>query len=115
MDSETQIVWMGSSKEDLADFPKAVVREMGFNLHLLQHGLVPSDAKPMKSLGVSVFELRVKDVTGIYRVIYVMTHRDCLGVLHCFKKKSQRTESRHVNTARLRLRAFRTYIEEQRK
>ncbi len=81
---------MGNSQESLANFPEQAKREMGFELWQVQLGLMPSDFKPMPSVGVGAYEIRVK-VQGQWRVIYVAKHADAIYVLHCFHKTTPKT------------------------
>ena len=43
--------WVGSSLQDLRDFPEVPMKRAGFQLELLQEGEEPDDFKPMKSVG----------------------------------------------------------------
>ena len=43
--------WIGSSKEDLMDFPAEVQRKAGFELRSIQQGDIASDFKPMSIVG----------------------------------------------------------------
>ena len=65
--------FMGTSYDDLKAFPDEARRDAGFNLDFVQRGLDPEDCKPMKTVGVGVNEIRVRDATGAYRVIYLAT------------------------------------------
>jgi len=58
----------------------------------------------MPSIGTGVREIRVRDATGAYRVIYIATVADAIYVLHAFQKKTQRTSSLDLTLAKLRLR-----------
>jgi phage-related protein len=71
----------------------------GFQLDRVQHGGVPDDWKPMKSIGAGVREIRVRDASGAFRVIYVAKLGDAIYVLHCFQKKSERTGREDVALA----------------
>ena len=94
---------MGSSKADLKAFPSAVVDDMGHQLFLVQCGLEPDDWKPMTTVGTGVKEIRVKDVTGIFRTVYLATRPEAVYVLHSFQKKTQQTAQRDIELARKRL------------
>jgi len=98
-----EIIWMGSSKADLKSFPAAVMDDMGHQLFLVQCGVEPDDWKPMAAIGTGVREIRVKDVSGIFRTIYLATRPEAIYVLHCFQKKTQQTSQRDVELARKRL------------
>ena len=58
----------------------------------------------MAVVGSGVREIRVRDTTGAYRVIYVATFANAIYVLHAFRKKTQRTSLRDITLARLRFR-----------
>lgn len=75
-------------------------REVGFQIDKLQHGLNPTDYKPMPSIGKGVREIRVRDNTGAYRVIYIATFADAIYVLSAFQKKQQKTPQSELNKAR---------------
>ena len=97
------VVWLGSSKTDLRDFPNDAMGDMGHQLFLVQCGLEPDDWKPMKSVGPGVREVRVRDASGACRTIYLATRLEAVYVLHCFQKKTQQTTLHDVKLARNRL------------
>lgn len=96
------LVWMGSSRHDVKAFPDEARREAGFQLDRLQQGLDPEDWKPMTSIGSGVREIRIRDESGAYRVIYVVKVRSTIHVLHGFKKTSQKTTLHDLRLAQER-------------
>ncbi len=54
----------------------------------------------MASIGKGVREIRVKDQTGAYRVIYVVKLEDGIYVLTAFKKKQQKTPKQEIDKAK---------------
>ena len=88
---------------DLKAFPAAVVDDVGHQLFLVQCGIEPDDGKPMTSIGIGVKEIRVKDVAGVFRTVYLATRSEAVYVLHCFQKKTQQTAQRDIGLARKRL------------
>ena len=64
--------------------------------------LQPDDLKPMPSIGKGVEEIRVRDDTGAYRVIYTARLADAVYVLHAFQKKTQATSKRDIELAKQR-------------
>jgi phage-related protein len=62
------------------------------------------DWKPMPTIGPSVREIRIRDVSGAYRVIYIATLPDAVHVLHAFQKKTRKTARRDLAIAFERLR-----------
>ena len=94
-----QLKFMGSSLNDLCKFPKDARREAGYQLDRVQNGLEPEDFKPMSDVGSGAQEIRIKDEAGIFRVLYVAKFEDAVYVLHCFKKKTQRTAKSDLDLA----------------
>jgi phage-related protein len=97
------IEFRGTALDDLRAFPQTAMREVGYQLDRVQHGLSPSDAKPMPSIGPGVTELRIWDEAGTFRVVYVAKLADAVFVLHCFQKKTQQTAKRDIDLAKKRL------------
>jgi phage-related protein len=93
--------FVGSSLDDLRDFPAEVRREVGFELFAIQRGLNPSDWKQMRTIGPGVCEIRVH-VLGEWRVLYVARFSDAVYVLHSFQKKSRKTRAEDIEIARKR-------------
>ena len=94
---------MGSSLDDLRNFPDEARRAAGFELRSVQDGFEPSDWKAMRVIGPGVKEIRIH-VLGEWRVIYVAKFRDAVYVLHVFQKKTRRTSSHDIDIARRRYR-----------
>jgi len=93
--------FVGSSLDDLRNFPDEARRSAGFELRTVQNGLEPSDWKPMPLIGPGVKEIRIH-VLGEWRVIYVAKLRDAVYVLHAFQKKTRKTSQRDIDLARQR-------------
>ena len=58
----------------------------------------------MPSIGPGVREIRLRDVRGAFRVVYVATFAEAIYVLHAFHKKTQRTALLDIELARSRFR-----------
>ena len=93
---------MGGSKDDLVAFPPDARRKAGYQLDQVQRGLEPFDWKPMNSVGLGVREIRIRDESGAFRVVYLASRPEGLYVLHCFQKKTRRTAKRDLDLARHR-------------
>ena len=94
--------FLGDSLERLREFPEDARNDAGYQLEQVQRGEQPDDFKPMSSIGKGVEEIRVRDDSGIYRVIYTARLADAVYVLHAFQKKTQATSKRDMATARER-------------
>ena len=90
--------FIGSSQEDLVNFPRDARRECGRELDRVQRGLMPTDFKPMLNVGKGAYEIRVH-VLGEWRVLYVARHGDAVYVLHAFQKKSPKTAKPDIDLA----------------
>lgn len=101
------IVFLGDSLERIREFPGNARRRAGLELRRVQHGLEPLDWKSMKSVGPGVREIRVREASGAFRILYVAAYVDAVYVLHAFQKKTQATARRDLDLAVLRLRLLR--------
>ena len=70
----------------------------------VQAGLEPADWKPFDEAGAGTREIRIREASGIYRVMYVVKFEEAIYVLHCFRKKTQVTskQDKAIATARYR-------------
>jgi phage-related protein len=105
MEDERQIRWLGSACDDLLEFPRDARKEAGFQLGKVQARLEPTDWKPFEDVGVGAKEIRIRDASGIYRVIYIAKFEEAIYVLHCFQTKTQVTGKRDKALAASRYRA----------
>nr|VFJ75733.1 MAG: Phage derived protein Gp49-like (DUF891) [Candidatus Kentron sp. FW] len=53
-------------------------------------------------IGRGAREIRIREVGGAFRVIYVAVFEERIFVLHCFRKKSQKTSREDMDLARRR-------------
>jgi phage-related protein len=98
------VEFIGDSLDCLRTFPVDARRTAGFQLDRVQRDLDPTDWKPMASIGAGVREIRIREDSGAFRVLYVAKFEDAIFVLHCFQKKSQATSKRDVEIATSRYR-----------
>jgi phage-related protein len=84
------IKFVGSSQDDIRNFPAEARRDAGFQLHFVQAGQKPSDWKPLKVVGSGAIEIRIHR-EGEWRIVYVAKFERAIYVLHAFEKKTQRT------------------------
>lgn len=98
------VAFRGTALADLKAFPVDARREAGFQLDQVQNGRDPDDWKPMTTVGSGVREIRIKDESGQYRVLYVTKLGATIYVLHCFQKKTQKTSQSDIDLAEQRYR-----------
>jgi phage-related protein len=87
--SDKPIYWIGSSKQDIANFATEARRKAGFELRAVQQGQLPSDFKPISIVGQRVEEIRIR-TENAYRVFYVAKFSEAIYVLHAFQKKHKK-------------------------
>src|SRR5450755_3549405 len=100
MEDEKQIPWVGSAYDDLLAFPRDSRKEAGFQLGKVQAGLEPADWKPFDEVGAGTREIRIREASGIYRVMYVAKFEEAI-----YHKKTQVTSKQDKATAAARYRA----------
>lgn len=98
-----ELLFVDSAKSDLAAFPDTARQKAGHELWRVQVGRMPSDWKPMPSVGAGAMEIRIH-VDGAWRVIYVAKFNDTIHVLHAFQKKTQKTSHTDIALAARRYR-----------
>ena len=70
----------------------------------VQAGLEPANWKPFDDVGGGTREVRIRDTSGAYRVMYLAKF-EAVYVLHCFQKKTQVTSKQDKAIAEARYRA----------
>lgn len=98
--------FMGDSLKRLRAFPESARHDVGYQIWRVQLGESPEDFKPMPTIGLGVEEIRVRDVTGAYRVIYTARLADAVYVLHVFQKKTRATSRADIELAARRFKVL---------
>jgi phage-related protein len=115
------VEWIGSSRDDLREFPEDVQQIMGFALYRAQLGKKHPDAKPLKGFkGAGVLEI-VENFDGdTYRAVYTVKLEGIVYVLHAFQKKSKQgiaTPKQDIDLIESRLKRakehYKKYLEQQ--
>jgi phage-related protein len=109
---EKEIVWVGTSLDDLRNFPQRARHDVGFQLEQVQLGLEPDDWKPMPAVGAGCREIRIRTADGAFRVFYVTKIGDRVYVLHCFTKKTQKTARKDLELGAKRYKEAKRHHEE---
>jgi phage-related protein len=102
-----ELVWVGSSRKELQEFPPPVRRTFGVALFAVQLGETPPEAKPLRGFGgASVLELIESHDGNAYRAVYTVRFGMKIYVLHAFQKKSKHgigTPKQEIDLIRARL------------
>jgi phage-related protein len=111
------LLWMGSSRGDVKDFPVDVRQAVGFALWQAQLGRKHRDAKVLKGFGgTGVLEV-VADYDGdTFRAVYTVRFDGAVYVIHAFHKKSKKgikTPAAALDLSRRRLKEAEAHHEER--
>lgn len=87
---------------DVRAFPADARRDAGYQPRRVQQGSLPSDWKPMTSVGSGVIEIRVSNQLE-HRVFYIAKFQEAVYVLHAFEKRTRQTAQRDIDLAKTRL------------
>ncbi|QDV39137.1 type II toxin-antitoxin system RelE/ParE family toxin [Tautonia plasticadhaerens] len=100
---------MGSSRDDLRQFPQEVRQPVGFALRQAQLGGKHRDAIILRGFGgAGVLEIAEDHDGDTYRAVYTVKFAGAVYVLHAFQKKSKKgikTPAADLEVIRRRLRA----------
>ena len=94
-----RIQWLGTSLNTVRSFPENVRKLVGQELRFVQTGSMPTDFKPMTTVGAGAYEIRVRQGNQ-YRVIYVAKFAESVYVLHSFIKTSPKTSKLDLEMAK---------------
>ena len=89
--SDKPVIWIGSSRQDLREFPPAARRKAGFELQAVQRGESPSDFKPIPSVGPGNYEIRIR-IGDAFRVFYVTRFEEGM-----YSTRSKKRPKKHPN------------------
>jgi phage-related protein len=116
MQAKKPVVWMGSSRDDLRDFPDDVRRLVGVAINDAQNGEEHPRAKALKGFGGrSVLEVVDDDDGDTYRSVYTVKFAGFIYVLHAFQKKAKKgiaTPKHDVELIKTRLKAAAAHYRE---
>lgn len=95
-----EVIFVGSSLDDLREFPAEVRQVIGRALREAQIGGKHQSAKPLKGYaGARVLEIVEPFAGDAFRAVYTVEFTEAVYVLHAFQKKStmgKATPRRHM-------------------
>jgi phage-related protein len=106
--SPKPVIWVGSSRKDLREFPDPVKDHIGYALYVAQRGSKHRDTKTLSGFGGAGVVEVVKDFRGdTFRAVYTLRYAGAVYVLHAFQKKSttgRETSRRDIDLIKQRIR-----------
>ena len=102
------VVIYDPARKEILTWPIEIKKDLGSILTKLQKGesVGEPDTKSMKSVASGCFEIRLKGADGIYRAFYILKTEVGILVFHSFKKKSQKTPIKEIDTGKTKLKAL---------
>ena len=101
------VVWVGSSRKDLREFPEGAQDKIGTAPQQVQYGSRPASVRTLSGFGsADVAEIKVGDDENAYRAVYTVRFAEYIFVLHAFQKKSSHgieTAKQDIEMVRARL------------
>ena len=111
------VVWLGSSRKDLREFPEPVQDHVGYALYVAQQGGRHRDTKLLAGFGWAGILEVIRDYRGdTFRAVYTVRYAGAVYVLHAFQKKSKRgreTPRPDIELIKQRLREAEQIAEEE--
>ncbi len=102
------VIWVGSSRKDLREFPEPVRDHVGYALYVAQKGGKHRSTKALMGFGGAGVVEVIKDFRGdTFRAVYTVRYTSAVYVLHVFQKKSKtgrETPRRDMELIKQRLR-----------
>jgi len=99
--SKSRIKWEGTSQKEIRSWPKDVKEDVGAELQRLENREALLMSKPMGQSLPGVSEIINEDKDFWYRLLYAL-HAGWIYVLHCFKKKRNKTSQNDIEIAKKR-------------
>jgi len=89
--TEKDVLWMGSSRKDIREFPEEVRVVFGVAIYFAQLGGKHPQATPMKGhKGAGVLEVIEDYNKDTYRCMYTVRYGNKIYILHAFQKKAKK-------------------------
>ena len=102
------VVILPQCKKEIDEFPLKVREELLDAISDLRASVIISMpvSRKMVGIGAGVFELRFKERSGIYRIIYFVKKGDAIYLIHGFQKKSNKTPKKNIEVSIQRIKRF---------
>jgi phage-related protein len=110
--NDKPLVWLAGEVRT-PPFSTEARLEAGFLLRRLQAGekLSLPHSRPMPSVGRGCHELRIRDESQTWRIVYYLDD-DAVVILEVFSKKTQTTPKKVIDVCQARARAYRELRED---
>ncbi|MBI2519518.1 MAG: type II toxin-antitoxin system RelE/ParE family toxin [Bdellovibrio sp.] len=95
------VVVLPQCAREISEFPLKVKEELVDAIADLKAGITLSMpfSKKMEGMGPGVFELRFRERSGVYRVIYFIKKGGAIYLVHGFQKKTNQTSKKDIEVS----------------
>lgn len=103
------------ARKEIISWPTEMKKDLGSILTKIQKGddVGYPDVDSMRSVSPGCFEIRLKGTDGIYRAFCIIKTKYGVLVFHSFKKKTQKTPQKEIETGKKRLSTFMKELENE--
>lgn len=100
------IIVTETCEKEILGFPEQIRRNFLEVVNDLKNGVVLSMplSRKMEGMPKGTFEIRLKERSGNYRVIYILKKKDAFYFVHAFQKKTKKTPKKNIDLALKRIR-----------
>jgi phage-related protein len=82
------LIWVGTSRKDLGEFPDAVKDHIGYTLYVAQRGGKHHDTKTLAGFGGAGVVEVIKDLRGdTFRAVYTVRYAGAVYVSSCLSEE----------------------------
>lgn len=105
--NDTPLRWLGGTRVRTPSLGRKARRDLGAALRILQQGgrISLPHSRPMPSIGARCHELRVREESASWRLVYRMDP-DAILVVDLFRKTTRRNPTQAIERCRKRLRSY---------
>lgn len=102
------VIILPQCRKEIEDFPLSIREALLDAISDLSAGVLLTMplSKKLESAGNKIFELRFKERSGIYRVIYYIKKKEAIYLVHGFQKKTQKTPKKNIEVSLQRIKRF---------
>jgi phage-related protein len=99
---------LSQAEKEISGFPRMVRESLADCLAMLGQGVRLSMplSRPLPSLGIGLHELRIKDPSGNFRIIYLFEKGGDVWIICAFHKKTAQIPSHIASVIRKRVRSL---------
>lgn len=106
--ADLKVIVLEVCLKEIKSFPTGIKEEIVDLIHDLEMevSLSMPISRRMEGMGKGVFELRLSNKDGTYRLIYLIKKKDAIYLIHAFQKKTNKTPKKSIDVAKKRIKSI---------